>query len=105
MSEPIPVRESQSDESEWLLAPELPQGLQIQLGGVVAASEVSEEVLALIGRAMTEMQKPAKVQRAANTSSCPKLKSCSHYVGGCSQLVDCGNYKLQVADAVIEPPP
>jgi hypothetical protein len=94
--------ETQPFQSErWLISPDLPPGLRFQLEGVIEATEFNPEVLQLLGRAMTELQQSPTM--AAQRVTCPALRRCTNYVGGCPRLTHCGNYSLSVSDAGATP--
>ena len=78
----------------WLVPPDTPSGLHIQLDGLIEAEQLSPEIITLLGKLMAELQQAAKVMAA---KGCPKLSSCLEYTGDCSKLTDCGTYKVKIA--------
>ena len=77
----------------WLLPPDTPSGLHIQLDGLIEADQLSPEVITLLGKLMAELQQAARI--LAN-KACPKLASCQEFTGDCSKLEFCGTYKVKV---------
>ena len=77
----------------WLVPPDTPSGLHIQLDGLIEAEQLSPQVVTLLGQLMTELQQAARV--LAN-KACPKLSSCQEFTGDCSKLEFCGTYKVEV---------
>jgi len=94
MAEDVPGEDDGAAGGEWLLVPEVPQGVRLQLSSVVEAAEVSPEILAQLGRIMGELQ--VHPGGLLGRVTCPKLKSCDSYVGGCPRLSDCGTYSLKL---------
>jgi hypothetical protein len=95
MAEDVPEEATDVADGEWLLVPDVPQGVRLQLSSVVEAAEVSPEVLTLLGRAMADLQ--AAPGLLPGRVTCPKLVKCGNYVGGCPRLADCENYSLKLA--------
>jgi hypothetical protein len=78
----------------WLVPPDTPSGLHIQLDGLIDAGQLSPEVIALLGKLMAELQQAAKI---AAKDPCPKLASCQEFTGDCTKLEICGTYKVKIA--------
>ncbi len=81
--------ESWSGDEDFLLQPDLPPGIRVQLSGVVAAPEISTDVLEQLGRAMTQLQKPSAIPEKPE---CGRLRRCGSFRGGCPNLTHCGTY-------------
>jgi len=77
-------------EAEWLLVPDVPPGVRLQLSNVVEAQQLTPEVLQLLGQAMTELQRSAAALPQAR--GCGQLTSCDNLVGDCPKLQRCGAY-------------
>ena len=86
------------EEAGWILSPDLPPGIRLQLSTVIEAEQLTPEVFELLGKAMMELQTSEQTEEAvaARRVTCPKLRSCDNYVGGCPYLNKCGNYALKV---------
>ena len=78
----------------WLVPPDTPSGLHIDLDGLIDAERLSPEVISLLGKLMAELQQSAQILAA---KGCPKLSSCTDYTGDCSKLTDCVIYKVKIA--------
>jgi hypothetical protein len=78
----------------WLVPPDTPSGLHIDLDGLIEAEQLSPEVISLLGKVMAELQRAAKVSAK---DPCPKLSSCTDYTGDCTKLTDCVIYKVKIA--------
>jgi hypothetical protein len=77
----------------WLVSPDLPSGVQLQISSLIEAENLTPEVIALLAKLMAELQQTAKVAAA---NPCPKLSTCQEFTGDCTKLEFCGTYKVKV---------
>jgi hypothetical protein len=78
--------------AEFLIQPDLPPGVRIQIDSVIEAQQLTPEVIGILTNAMSEMQTRAAAS-SIPTGGCPRLQVCSGtYRGGCPRLHTCGTY-------------
>jgi hypothetical protein len=94
MAEHASSREDREAEPTWLVAPDLPTGTRLQLNIVTEAEQLTPEVMSLLSKAVDALQESASAG-ATQRVTCPKLRNCGNYVGGCPNLTKCDNYALK----------
>jgi len=79
---------------EWLISPDLPSGVRLQLSSVLDSERLNPEVLQLLAKFMKELQQVAK--DTPPTDPCPKLEQCQDYHKPCTVLTYCGSFGVKV---------
>jgi hypothetical protein len=85
-----PETEPGLGDEDFLLQPDLPPGVRVQLSGVVTAPEITTDVLERLGRAMTQLQQQSSA--IPDKPACGRLRRCGSFRGGCPNLSNCGTY-------------